>query len=272
MLVCLLINEFVVNIGTFYTSKQGERFYTFFSGFSGGVGWWSILLFTILMCPKRKNILWYPITFVIVFFTRSDLSFVGMMLVPLFYLMVEKGGKIRWFYFVPVFALAAVLGFEEISRSLMNESAPRSLLYRYAFITSIACFPIGSGFGTYGSVMAAKYYSILYQNYGFQSLYGMSKDMTNFLLDSYYPMILGQFGILGCGVFFVFLYRILKKNVLTIENKTIRCWSLYLFVIFIAAGIGFATGNNWGCSVFLLIGFFRRLGEKNEKNTDISLS
>lgn len=66
-------------------------------------------------------------------------------------------------------------------------------------------FPLGVGFGRYGSATAADYYSPEYTRLGFESVYGLgSGDAAGaFLNDTQWPALLGETGWLGTTAFVV---------------------------------------------------------------------
>ena len=72
-----------------------------------------------------------------------------------------------------------VIGSFQIRNYLINEKAPRHLFFKYSIITATEYFPLGSGFATFGSDMAAKKYSDLYVKYGFEPLHGMGRLRCN---------------------------------------------------------------------------------------------
>lgn len=92
-------------------------------------------------------------------------------------------------------------------------------------------FPLGSGFGTFGSEAAARYYSPLYYEYGVDSVYGMSPldygESSNFLVDTFYP-ILAEFGIIGIFLYVVFWIK-RWKEANTLYNHNYR---IFIFVLF----------------------------------------
>ena len=84
----------------------------------------------------------------------------------------------------------------------------------YMYLTSIKVFedyfPLGPGFGTFGSDSAAKYYSPLNYHYDLNNIWGLNpEDYTSsasFYSDTFYPL-LAQFGVFGAVLFFLFLKR-----------------------------------------------------------------
>lgn len=58
-------------------------------------------------------------------------------------------------------------------------------------------FPFGTGWGTYGSAFSAEPYSPVYELYHINGVWGISPGYHSFISDTFWPMILGQCGIIG---------------------------------------------------------------------------
>jgi len=102
-------------------------------------------------------------------------------------------------------ALAVPIGlfvWADIVKYIVNVSA-RSLLTFGAVDVAARNFPLGAGFGRYGSYTAAVYYSPEYIRLGFNSVYGMRSTLGGgrFLTDTQWPAILGETGWLGAMLF-----------------------------------------------------------------------
>ena len=103
----------------------------------------------------------------------------------------------------------------------IDEGAART----YMYITSLKVFedyfPLGPGFGTFGTDSAAKFYSPLNYHYGLNSIYGLNPDDdtagTTFYSDTFYPL-LAQFGVIGVVLFFLFLTILTPLIILVILN------------------------------------------------------
>ena len=72
-------------------------------------------------------------------------------------------------------------------------------------------FPLGTGFGTYASWISGEHYSALYYKYGMEVVPGLRPDFYEFIADTFWPMILGQFGIIGLAIFIYIIFNIYKK-------------------------------------------------------------
>ncbi|ROZ62215.1 hypothetical protein EDL96_11040 [Kocuria soli] len=67
-----------------------------------------------------------------------------------------------------------------------------------AISLTLAAFPLGVGFGRFGSFTAGEQYSPLYEDFGYQWIYGMGPgERGGFLSDTFWPAPLAETGILG---------------------------------------------------------------------------
>jgi hypothetical protein len=255
VMICMISFMAVLNyLGKFGLEKYG--LFTFFStSTSGCVAWWLILFVCLVFVkPAKSRFCYLVLAAVALIFIDSGLGNFSLAMVIPIYLFIEKRKKINIKYFFLIVPIGLYLAGSEISTYLMNDRAPRYIMHKFAFITANECFPFGSGFGTYGGNTAIDYYSALYYKYGFNYLYGMSRENSSFLMDSYYPMVIAQFGYIGVVAFLFMIMRIMKKLLFTIEEKNLKVWIIFLFGVWLVAGLGFGTGSNWGCCVLFLVG------------------
>lgn len=96
-------------------------------------------------------------------------------------------------------------------------------------------FPFGTGFGTFGSYTSGVNYSVVYEIYGVNEIGGMSKTDISAISDNYWPMILGQSGVIG----FLCMLNIWRKLYQKIDRYR------YLNLQFYLAGMG--------CFIYILI-------------------
>ena len=95
---------------------------------------------------------------------------------------------------------------------LENDSIARNALY----VTSVQVlkdyFPLGSGLGTFGVDATKVYYSPLYYKYGLNSIWGLSENYDSYIADTYFPVIIAQFGIVGLFLFYKFVRFVIVKS------------------------------------------------------------
>lgn len=98
---------------------------------------------------------------------------------------------------VPVGIYVAI----DVQQYLLTTSA-RSLMTVGAFGIAAREFPLGAGFGRYGSYTAAINYSPEYRPLGFPGFFGLEpRPGGQFLTDTSWPAILGEAGWLGAVLF-----------------------------------------------------------------------
>ena len=235
-----LILGLVTNYPTAHYDKWGAfpqfKTFVFFAKYPSILAVYISTLIAFLMTDldnkKNKNAM--VLALICLIFTQSGLGLLSAFVCIILYFFFHKTLKIRWYHVILLIAGGSIVGATEIHEYLLNDTAARSLLFRYAFITANSYFPLGSGFATYGSAQAVKSYSNLYVSYGFSSRWGMGEGENSFFLnDTYYPMIIGQFGYVGTYLFFRLYFKMFKEfNKLTsIKHKASL---IYLLIIIIA--------------------------------------
>ena len=99
-------------------------------------------------------------------------------------------------------------------------------------------FPIGTGFGTYGSYISGENYSAVYSLYGINNVYGLSQNEAGFVSDTFWPMIVGQFGYLGTLCYLIciiLIYRDIQKEYSVTEKKKYLAKILCLLYLIISS-------------------------------------
>lgn len=161
-----------------------------------------------------------------------------LLVVWYFYLKDKQKRKIKIWQLVPFGIIGVCMGWKQIIRYFMSETQARAVLLRYGIATMAKYFPLGSGFGTYGSDVAVKSYSPLYVRYGFQEIYGMGKTHTNFLNDNYWPMIIGQMGAIGTVLIVLVLYLLYRHCLKWVsENRFFHFATLVAMGFLLASSI-----------------------------------
>ena len=71
-------------------------------------------------------------------------------------------------------------------------------------------FPLGVGFGKYGTWYASKNYSEYYSKYGISNIYGLKKGESKYATDTFWPAIMGETGAVGLVIYVLILGYIIK--------------------------------------------------------------
>lgn len=108
-------------------------------------------------------------------------------------------------------------------------------------------FPLGVGFGKFGSFYAGVYYSEYYYQYGMNIVYGLRPENLLYATDTYWPSIIAEVGVLGAVIFVNILCNIMiniKKNFQYSEKNIIYLWSLLVFSQALVESLGAPTFNS----------------------------
>lgn len=215
-LVCGVISQFV-NIGMTESSRYGLEGFSYIFPMSFQYLAFSLVLIALL---TSYNELKSPRTFYVIIAcslmlaTKSGpLLFGAFFLILAYYFNKHEKLKTKTIVFLGVVVL--LLGSFQIETYLTNENAPRYLFIHYSEITANRFFPLGSGFATFGSDQAARDYSPLYYEYGFDSLFGMNPEDSSFLSDTFWPTPVAQFGWIGAILYiciFVNIFKSIKRQ------------------------------------------------------------
>lgn len=111
---------------------------------------------------------------------------------------------------------ALILVYDQISLYFFDASTARSVLLSTSFDVANEHWPLGSGLATYGSNASGDYYPKFYYELGFPSVYGLGPLNHDYLVDSFWPAVIGQcgyFGLLLIFVLFVLLFLVSRKAV-----------------------------------------------------------
>lgn len=193
----------------------------------------------------------------------------SVLYIVLFFFVVYLSGKKRFRFRVWQCASLGILLFfigraKFIDYFLNDETARYNLIY-YGLVILKDCFPIGAGFGTFGSSVSAKYYSPLYVKLGLQNIYGLSRDYAAFVTDGLWGELFGQFGFLGTGCFIIVICMIFISLYKKCKHNYARFAILYIALILLLDSIGTNTYMHFVIApVFILLALWSKATETNE--------
>jgi|SaaInlStandDraft_1057018.scaffolds.fasta_scaffold02573_5 hypothetical protein len=149
------------------------------------------------------------------------------------------------FPLILLFILPAITKFNNVFLDNEEGIAPR-LLFIYASIEIfISQFPFGVGPGYFGSAAANMFYSPVYVDLGWSNLRGLGENSSvNYLNDTFWPMIMAQYGFLGLLV----VLKMFKSFIYDYLNKIIINSDSFLFVF--VSMISIISGT-FGSSTFI---------------------
>lgn len=115
--------------------------------------------------------------------------------------------RFRIGYLIFIVPVALAFGASQFVQYFMSGATPRSFLLQNAVKIAGEYFPFGAGAGTYGSAVAKLQYSELYTTLGFFNKWGLSEADGRFLNDSFWPMVIAQYGVIGLILIMVIYTR-----------------------------------------------------------------
>lgn len=114
-------------------------------------------------------------------------------------------------YIIFVIAIVLFIGWDQIQYYLGSEStAARSLLLRGGIAIMRDYFPLGAGFATFGTEMAAKDYSPLYYKYELNTHWALTEGGSE-LTDCFWPAVGAEFGIIGLFITIALVWLLSKQ-------------------------------------------------------------
>lgn len=198
---------------------------------------------------------------------RSKAWGAAIAVVMICYFIFYRKKKFRLRTLVMFVPLMVALGWSQIEYyffRIRNGSARYQLLDKAVKIAQDH-FPLGAGFGTYGSYYSGVNYSPLYFSYGLSSVHGLREDAAYFISDSFWPMVLGQTGVFGL-VFYSMSVIALFRSIQKIRNVSLAFYAsalsgiCYLLITSVAES---AFVNPLAVPIAVWIGFL--LGQSGKR-------
>lgn len=244
---CGIVN-FFTDIGMSYEHRLGFRTFKFIFSDSGHIGmcWHTVMLFltaNYMLSPKRKNLIIVIMGLIVWVLTFKSRAILFVLLYAMaFYWMIIKNRsiKVNVFTILILVAFSVFITLDQMERYFLegNEAMPRTILMNGGINTMIRFFPFGAGFGTYGTDVAAKYYSNLYYELGYDTMWGLTPDEPFYAHDNYWPAIMGEFGAIGVLlelIIFYYIYKLMRLDFST--SKVAQFYSLFGLITLLFASL-----------------------------------
>lgn len=224
------------------------------------------IITAILFINKEKNMKWIILSLVLVGLTLRSKGFGYIALVIL---MVIYKKKISIKQIIITLLVLLLVGSSSISYYYLNPKSVRAIAINTSFKIANDNFPIGSGFGTYGTVTSTNpsMYSKTYEKYGLDQIYGFSKDYGAYAGDGGVATIIGQFGFIGTMIFIIMLILILKKlMIFKCLNERNDYIILLISYIIISATNETCFNSNLALIYSTILSYMTIYKEKKEQN------
>jgi hypothetical protein len=123
-----------------------------------------------------------------------------------------------------------------IENYFIYRDTPRNLMTNAGIEVAKDYFPLGSGFGTFGSGITQRAYSPLYYKYSLSHVWGLSAKKNSFVNDIFWPHVLAETGLFGllCYILIIIgLFRICLKGLAKLQEPILQIFSLGVFMLLI---------------------------------------
>lgn len=217
VMLLLAIANLFFNFGMSGDPRYGFRAsFSFICGHPTSVVMLCVSLVLILARNPSKNQIYIVIALIVTALTLRSKGFVFCAITPVVLHVMRDGRKLNALHIAVCLIAAVAIGWDQFSSYYQTDDAARGQLTRASIEIAQDHFPLGTGFGTFGSNISAQqgFYSPLYYQYELDGIWGLSPDNPAFLSDTFWPTVLGQFGFLGTIVYatmlassFLLLYR-----------------------------------------------------------------
>lgn len=149
-----------------------------------------------------------------------------------------------------------------------NGVSARQALNHYSIKIMKDYFPLGVGFGKYGSWYAKVYYSEYYYKYNMNTVYGLSPQFSSFATDTFWPSIIGETGLCGTFIYIlcllVLIFSLLKKR----KKMSTSIWvniAILSLIQAICESFGEPSFNSAPQNIFVALSIGLALSERVDK-------
>ena len=209
----------------------------------------AFLVVAMTVFYDRKNLPFIAIALFIMMLTLRSKAIVSALVYVLLYcFIVLVKGKLKLWHIAVLGLAGLVVAWEQISYYFieLGGASGRSIMTTTSIQIMKDYFPLGTGFGTYGSSAAADHYSPVYVMYGFNEIYELASwNPLAFLNDTFWPIIFAQTGIIGT-ICYVTLIVLLFVRVFSLK-KINRHWflaGLFVFIYLLISSTAEPSFNN----------------------------
>lgn len=158
----------------------------------------------------RRNKLYFVLSLLVIASTLRSKSLVFCIVAPAIAYVMRGGRKLNAIHIFICVMIAALIGWDQFLGYYQTDGSARGELTVASVEIAMDHFPLGTGFATFGSNTSASggYYSPVYYVYELDTVWGLSPENHSFLSDTFWPIVLGQFGFLGFAIYILMLFSV----------------------------------------------------------------
>lgn len=209
----------------------------------------AFILGLLLIFFEKSNYKYMIITLVVLVSTlRSKAIAVALVYMVILYVVEMRDKRFKTWHVISIITIGIVVAWSQIQFYYvkLEGSSARSLLTLTSLKILNDYFPIGTGFGTFASHGAAVNYSPVYFKYGLNNYWELSDANPNaFFDDTFWPIIIGQSGIMGTLAYVWLLVKMFCINTkVRVLSKHMYATVLFVFAYLIISSTSEPSFNN----------------------------
>lgn len=222
----------------------------------------------------KHNIYYILMLTVVMILTFRAKAIVAVVVLYIFYLYFVR---FKFKSLIPVgvatVAGASYFGYDSLKFYYVDiYDSARNILTKDSALLAKQYFPLGTGFGTFGSSIASQYYSGLYFKLGYHRYLGkgMTEDDPSFLSDTFWPIVIAQTGWIGTVSFVMALLSMITYIIRSRKTDVYYFWVAISIIIndLIASFASSAFFSPSSMAPFLMLGLITSIHEFSNKQPD----
>ena len=200
----------------------------------------SILFALLVFCEHKKEWVYRVcllLMLAMLFMSGKEKAYGAILVFGLFYYLIvhrKMQTKVRYIFYMAI--PIAILAWDKIYYYYVegNGRYAKSIMTSTSIKIAKDYFPIGTGFGTFGSNYAKVAYSPVYYLYGIAENSQLGVESRQYLTDVFWPILLGETGILGtviyCGLI-ILLFVQIQRVFFYHKKKYLLLIFMYVFML-----------------------------------------
>ena len=191
------------------------------------VSFFLMVLFMLFYEQWKKDGIFIVMTLLLILSTlRFKAMAIAAAYIYFYFIVIIQKKRISFKRLVFLLPIVIIIGWDEFSFYFFSDSKmemARGALTFTSFDIAKDCFPFGTGFGTFASAPSSDYYSKVYMLYHIDTVWGLGADWSGLVSDVFWPMVLGQTGVIGLCLY-VYIVVLLFKLIHPLFNIEKRAY------------------------------------------------
>lgn len=247
-----IISQFV-DLGMTHDVRMGIKSFKFLFVHPTFLVFTMVMLFCLVHLYKY-SLKYEVMIFFIIFMTQRTKGFLFIVGVLALMFVLNYFKKIKIKHIIVLGALVLLLSSNKILTYISAaQFSARPLLYITAFQIMSNYFPLGTGFASFGTYTSAEYYSPLYYRYNLFYIEGLKPTSFGYIGDTFWPGLIGQFGMFGCISYITSLFYIFRSSIGSIANNSRKYESIIYTWLYIILALFVETTLTNESGVFVAI-------------------